>query len=98
MGDLYSICELRTIIIIFNYMMTLYRLMDVLQQLQVLPHFIIWYPIATVSYSNSIRGLELSVVGHVQLVGFKVADNRDNGMEVQETHGVWGGPLIEVIA
>ena len=50
-----------------------------------------------VSYSNGIHGLELSVVGHVQLVGFKVADNRDNGMEVQETHGVWGGALIEVI-
>lgn len=50
-----------------------------------------------VSYSNGIHGLELSVVGHVQLVGFKVADNRDNGMEVQETHGEWGGPLIEVI-
>ena len=30
-------------------------------------------------------------------MGFKVADNRDNGMEVQETHGVWGGALIEVI-
>ena len=30
-------------------------------------------------------------------MGFKVADNRDNGMEIQETHGVWGGPLIEVI-
>jgi len=36
------------------------------------------------------------VVGHVQLVGFKVADNRDNGMEIQETHGDWGGPLIRV--
>jgi len=49
-----------------------------------------------VSYSNGIHGLELSVVGHVQLVGFKVADNRDNGMEIQETHGDWGGPLIKV--
>ena len=48
------------------------------------------------SYSNGIHGLELSVVGHVQLVRFKVADNRDNGMEIQETHGDWGGPLIKV--
>ena len=31
----------------------------------------------------------ITVVGHVQLVAFKVADNRDNGMEVQETDGVW---------
>ena len=47
-----------------------------------------------VSYSNGIHGLELSVVGHVQLVGFKVVDN---GMEVQETDGVRGGAVIEVI-
>ena len=36
------------------------------------------------------------MVGHVQLVGFKVVNNHDNGMEVQD--GEWGGALIEVIA
>lgn len=39
--------------------------------------------------------MELSVVGHVQLVDFKLADNRDNGIEIQETMGDWGGPLIK---
>ena len=48
------------------------------------------------SYANGIHGLELSVVGHVRLVGFKVADNVDNGIEIQETHGWWGGPMIQV--
>ena len=48
------------------------------------------------SYANGIHGLELSVVGHVRLVGFKVADCRDNGMEIQETMGEWGGPLVQV--
>lgn len=36
------------------------------------------------------------MVGHVRLVRFKVADNRDNGIEIQETLGEWGGPLILV--
>ena len=35
-------------------------------------------------------------MGHVRLVGFKVADNVQNGMVVTETHGDWGGPLIKV--
>ena len=48
------------------------------------------------TYNNGIHGLEFSVVGHVQIHGFKVADNRDNGIEIQETHGFWGGPLIKV--
>ena len=49
-----------------------------------------------VSYGNGIHGLELSVVGHVRLVRFKVADNVQNGMEIQETLGTWGGPMIRV--
>ena len=48
------------------------------------------------SYANGIHGVELSVVGHVRLVGFKMADNRDNGIEIQETLGDWGGPMIKV--
>lgn len=48
------------------------------------------------TYANGIHGVELSVVGNVRLVGFKIADSRDNGIEIQETHGVWGGPLIKV--
>ena len=36
------------------------------------------------------------MVGHVRLVGFKVADNVENGMVVTEAHGDWGGPLIKV--
>jgi plastocyanin len=48
-----------------------------------------------VSYANGIHGVELSVVGHVRLIGFKVADNRDNGIEILEAHGSWGGPMIK---
>ena len=48
------------------------------------------------SYSNGINGLELSVVGQIRLSGFKVADNVANGIEIQETHGVWGGAMIMV--
>ena len=48
------------------------------------------------SYSNGIHGLELSIVGHVRLSGFKVADNVDNGIEIQETRGDWGGAMIMV--
>ena len=47
------------------------------------------------SYSNGIHGVELSIVGHVRLIGFKVADNRDNGIEILEAHGSWGGPMIK---
>lgn len=47
------------------------------------------------SYANGIHGVELSVVGHVKLIGFKVADNRDNGIEILEAHGSWGGPMIK---
>lgn len=48
------------------------------------------------SYNNGIHGVEFSIVGHVQIIGFKVSDNRDNGIEIQETIGDWGGPLIVV--
>lgn len=48
------------------------------------------------SYNNGIHGVEFSIVGHVQIIGFKVSDNRDNGIEIQETMGDWGGPLITV--
>ena len=48
------------------------------------------------SYGNGIHGVELSVVGHVQLVDFKLADNVENGIEIQETIGEWGGPAIMV--
>ena len=48
------------------------------------------------SYANGIHGLEFSVVGHVRIVGFKVADNVVNGIEIQETLGSWGGPMIQV--
>ena len=48
------------------------------------------------SYANGIHGVELSVVGHVRLVGFKVADNVKNGIEIIETQGHWGGPKIQV--
>ena len=40
--------------------------------------------------------MELSVVGHVRLTGFKVADNVVNGIEIQETLGEWGGPGVMV--
>lgn len=48
------------------------------------------------SYANGIHGVEFSVVGNVRAVGFKLADNRDNGIEIQETRGVWGGATIQV--
>ena len=36
------------------------------------------------------------MIGHVKIVGFKVADNRDSGIEIQEAYGTWGGPIIKV--
>ena len=48
------------------------------------------------SYANGIHGLEFSVVGNIKIIGFKLADNRDNGIEIQETLGVWGGAVIQV--
>jgi hypothetical protein len=48
------------------------------------------------TFGNGIHGVELSVVGHVRLSGFKVADNVENGIEIQETHGEWGGPRVMV--
>ena len=48
------------------------------------------------SYANGIHGVELSVVGNVRLVGFKIADNKANGIEIQETLGNWGGAYIKV--
>jgi len=47
-------------------------------------------------YGNGIHGVELSVVGHVRLVDFKLADNIQNGIEIQETIGDWGGAMIRV--
>ena len=47
-------------------------------------------------YGNGIHGVELSVVGHVRLVDFKLADNVQNGIEIQETIGDWGGAMIRV--
>ena len=40
--------------------------------------------------------MELSVVGHVRLSGFRVADNVVNGIEITETMGEWGGPQVKV--
>ena len=58
------------------------------------------HQVATLSdfttYANGINGVELSIVGHVRLVGFKVADNVLNGIQIIETLGEWGGPTIEV--
>lgn len=48
------------------------------------------------SFANGIHGVELSIVGHVRLMGFKVADNVKNGIEIIETRGDWGGPKIQV--
>lgn len=48
------------------------------------------------SYANGIHGVELSIIGHIRLVGFKVADNVKNGIEIIETRGDWGGPKIQV--
>ncbi|KAI6655737.1 Fibrocystin-L-like [Oopsacas minuta] len=39
------------------------------------------------SYSNGIHGVEFSVIGNIQVDGFKLADNRDNGIEITETVG-----------
>ena len=39
------------------------------------------------SYANGIHGVEFSVIGNVQVDGFKLADNRDNGIEITETVG-----------
>lgn len=35
-------------------------------------------------------------MGNVKMIGFKVADNRDNGIEIQETIGDWEEATIEV--
>lgn len=48
-----------------------------------------------VTYSNGINGVEMSVIGHVRLIGFKIADNRDDGIAIQESYGSWGGPMIK---
>ena len=48
------------------------------------------------TFANGIHGVELSIVGHVRLRGFKVADNVQNGIEIIETLGYWGGPKVEV--
>lgn len=36
------------------------------------------------------------MIGNVKIIGFKVADNRDNGIEIQETNGEWEQATIEV--
>eukprot|EP00117_Sycon_ciliatum_P037364 scpid335/ scgid27970/ Fibrocystin-L; Polycystic kidney and hepatic disease 1-like protein 1 len=46
------------------------------------------------SYANGIHGVELSVVENVKLIGFKVADSRDNGIEINEGYGDWFGTEI----
>ena len=48
-----------------------------------------------VAYSNGINGVELSVIGNVRLIGFKVADNRDEGIVIQESFGSSDGPMIK---
>ncbi len=48
------------------------------------------------TYSNDIHGVEFSVIGNVKAVGFKIADNRDNGIEIQETIGDFEQATIEV--
>lgn len=48
------------------------------------------------TYANDIHGVEFSVIGNVKIIGFKVADNRDNGIEIQETNGEWEQATIEV--
>lgn len=48
------------------------------------------------TFGNGIHGVELSVVGHVRLSGFKVADNVVNGIEIQETRGEWNGSQVMV--
>ena len=82
MGDLHSICMV-TIVMTLAHLIY-YRKMGEVGSHPLLPYSPTWYPI---------HGLELSVVGHVQLVRFKAADNRDNGMEIQELMVIGGDPL-----
>ena len=49
------------------------------------------------TYNNGIHGVEFSIVGHVIADNFKIADNVENGFEVQETTGVeWGEAVLKV--
>lgn len=48
------------------------------------------------TYANGIHGVEMSVIGNVKLVGFKIADSRDNGIEVQEAIGEGWGAVVQV--
>ena len=48
------------------------------------------------TYNNGIHGVEFSVLGHVSVDNFKMADNVDNGIEIQEANGEWGGAVVKV--
>ena len=48
------------------------------------------------TYNNGIHGVEFSVIGHVSIENFKIADNVNNGFEIQEALGEWGGAVIKV--
>lgn len=48
------------------------------------------------TYSNGIHGVELSVIGHISIDNFKIADNVENGLEIQEAIGEWGGAVMKV--
>ncbi len=48
------------------------------------------------AYSNGKHGVELSLVSGVRLKGFKVADNVENGIEIQDVRFSWGWSSVEV--
>ena len=48
------------------------------------------------TYNNGIHGVEFSVVANVIADGFKIADNVENGFEIQEALGDWGETALKV--
>lgn len=48
------------------------------------------------TYSNGIHGVEFSVIGSVVADNFKIADNVENGFEIQEANVQWGAAVIKV--
>ena len=48
------------------------------------------------TYNNGIHGVEFSVIGHVTVDNFKIADNVEMGFEIQEANGLWGEAVIKV--
>ena len=48
------------------------------------------------TYNNGIHGVEFSVIGHVTVDHFKIADNVEMGFEIQEANGLWGEAVIKV--